>query len=240
MRQLFLLLLALPVFAVAQDKNVINVSRYFPKADKVKQFEKMLAAHAQKYHTGDYKWQVFTIESGPDAGGYLVVEGPASWDGVDNRGDISKAHTDDWDANVQSLLTDKYSSDFFVFRSDLSTGSPAEASGKISLNHMYQKPGYYANMEELIKGLKNAWTANGQTVAVYESSSSGEPQFMTITMYKQGLKERETGFRPTMPVAFAKANGGEDAWKNYLEGIKMALNRQWSEMVYFKPELSSK
>lgn len=240
MRPLLLFLLALPVLATAQMKNVINVSRYFPKADKVKQFEKMLAAHAQKYHTGDYKWQVYSIETGPDAGGYLIVEGPASWDGVDSRGDISKAHTDDWATNLQPLLTDKYGSDFFVFRSDLSTGSPTEASGKIALNHMFQKPGYYSNMEDLIRGLKKAWTEGGQTVAVYESSSSGEPQFMTITMYKQGLKERETGFRPSMPAVFAKANGGEDAWKNYLEGIKMALNRQWAEMVYYKPELSSK
>src|SRR4051812_7820469 len=104
MRKLILVLFALPLFASAQD--VVSANRVFPKIDKVPAFEKALAAHAQKYHTGKWKWRVYTIESGPDAGGYHIVEGPVSWDDVDTRGDLGKAHSADWDMNIAPLLTD--------------------------------------------------------------------------------------------------------------------------------------
>jgi hypothetical protein len=240
MKKLLLLLLGMPAFLFAQEKNVATFSRYFPRPDKVTAFEKVLAAHAQKFHKEDVRWMVFTIESGPDVGGYLLVEGPTSWDGVDKRGDLGKAHMDDWNMNIQPLLNDRAVNDYFVYRLDLSTADLTGVTGKIAINHSYYKPGYYGDVQELIKGLKNTWTESGQPVAVFESSSSGEPQFMTVTMYKQGLKERETGFRPTLPVTFAKANGGEPAWNKFVEGIKMALSRQWSELLFYKPDLGSK
>jgi hypothetical protein len=62
------------------------------KNDKVSEFEKALANHAQKYHTGDVKWRVWSIQSGPDAGGYMVTEGPNNWTALDSRGDISAEH----------------------------------------------------------------------------------------------------------------------------------------------------
>src|SRR5215210_3406345 len=197
MRKLLLLLLAMPVIVFAQDKNVINFSRYFPKPEKANQFEKALAAHAQKYHTGDVKWQVYTIETGQYAGGYLIAEGPTNWDGVDNRGDISKAHTDDWDANVQPLVTERTVNDYFVYRQDLSTADLKEKANKLVINHMYQKPGYYYELQEILGSLKKTWAEADQSVAVCESSASGEPQFITISMYKQGeLKDREASVRP--------------------------------------------
>jgi hypothetical protein len=240
MKKLLLLLLAMPVFLWGQEKNVATFSRYFPKSDKVNAFEKALAAHAQKFHKGDVHWRVFTIESGPDVGGYLIVEGPTNWDGVDNRGDLGKAHMDDWETNVQTLLADRYNNDYFVYRADLSTAELTGVTGKVAINHTYFKPGYNADMQELIKGLKKTWIDNSQSVAVFEASSSGEPQYMSVTMYKQGLKERQIGFRPAFPVSYAKSNGGESAWNKYIEGVKMAVNRSWGEMLFFKPDLGSK
>ena len=88
MRKIILLFLALPLLGVAQNKTLISASRYFPKEGKANLFEKALAVHAQKYHKGDQKWRVSTIETGPDAGGYLVIEGPTNWEGIDKRGDL--------------------------------------------------------------------------------------------------------------------------------------------------------
>lgn len=240
MRKIFMFLLAMPAFAIAQDKNIINVSRYFPKADKVDQFEKAIAAHAQKYHKGDYNWKVFTIETGPDAGGYQVIEGPTNWDAVDKRGDISKEHMDDWNKNVQPLLTDRGYNGYFVFRQDLSTANMGETAPKIMVSHIIQKPGYYGEVQDMYTQMKKTWTDSDQSVAVYESSASGEPQFLSVTLYKQGLKERETSFRPNLPTLFAKANGGENAWQKYIETFKAAVEHQWSEILFYKPELGSK
>jgi hypothetical protein len=240
MKKLLLLLLALPSVLFAQEKTVTTFSRYFPKSDKSNAFEKAIATHAQKFHKGDVAWKVFSIESGPDAGGYLVTEGPSTWDAVDNRGDLGKTHMDDWMTTVQPLLTDKAINDYFIYHLDLSTADLSGVTGKVAINHQYFRPGYRGDMMELIKSVKKTWIDGNLPVAVFESSSSGEPQFMTITLYKQGLKEREVGFRPTFPVTFAKTNGGESAWARYLEGIKLAVSRQWGELLFFKPDLGSK
>ncbi len=69
MKNLFFLLLLLPLFGIGQTKTMLTTNRVFVKNDKVSEFEKALANHAQKYHTGDVKWRVWSIESGPDAGG---------------------------------------------------------------------------------------------------------------------------------------------------------------------------
>ena len=64
-----------PFIGFSQVKNVLHATRVFPKREKIAEFEKALTAHVQKYHTGDWKWRVWHIESGPDAGGYMMTEG---------------------------------------------------------------------------------------------------------------------------------------------------------------------
>ena len=239
MRKLILVLLALPFFSFAQEKNVVNASRLFPKGDKVAAFEKALAAHSQKYHTGTWKWRVFSIESGPDAGGYHITEGPMSWDDLDTRGDLGKAHQDDWNMNIAPLLTDRGSSMYSLYRADLSTIALTEFTDKIAINHVFPKPGYTDEMEDLIKKIKKAWENGEQTVAVYEVSSSGPQQYTFVTRYKQGLKERNTGFRKPFKERY-KTSNGETAWDDYVKAIRNMVDHSWSELLFFHKELSSK
>lgn len=239
MRKLILVLLALPLFSLAQEKNVISASRYFPKVDKIQQFEKALAAHAQKYHKGDVQWRVFSIETGPDAGGYHVVEGPTSWDGADKRGDLGKTHMNDWSTTIQPLLSDRGSNSYLTFRNDLSTVQLTDYSDKVAVNHVFFKPGYYADMQEYITKLKKVWEQSNQSIAVYEASSSGEPQFAIVTRYKQGLKERAAGFMEPFPARYTKVHG-ENGWKKYIADTREMIKHQWSEMLFYKKELSSK
>ena len=239
MRKIILLFLALPLLGLAQNKNLINGSRYFPKEGKANQFEKALAAHAQKYHKGDQKWRVFTIETGPDAGGYMVVEGPTNWEGIDKRGDISDVHTKDWETTVQSLLSERTSTMYMTFREDISTVQQGDYSDKISINHLFFKPGYFGDVQANLLLMKKVWEADGATMAVYEASLSGEPQFVVVTRYKQGLKERDV-VRPTaLPARFDKANG-DGSWAKYLSMVKESIDHQWNEILYHKPEMDSK
>lgn len=239
MRRLIFVLIVLPFFSFAQDKNVASATRVFPKIDKVPAFEKALAAHAQKYHKGTWHWRVFTIESGPDAGGYHIVEGPMSWDDVDTRGDLGKEHMADWNMNVTPLLTDKGSISYSVYRPELSSVALTEFTNKIAINHVFYKPGYLDETEDIIKKVKKMWDASGQTVAVYEASSSGEPQFAIVTRYKQGLKERTMGFRKPMKERYTQANG-ENSWEEYIKSVKNVTDHSWSELLFYHPELSSK
>ncbi|MEP6949907.1 MAG: hypothetical protein ABI863_11555 [Ginsengibacter sp.] len=239
MKRFLFVLIALPFFCVAQDKNVVSSTRVFPKSGKSLAFEKALAAHAQKYHTGNWKWRIFTIESGPDAGGYQITEGPMSWDDLDTRGDLGKAHTADWETNIAPLLLDKTGVTYAVYRIELSSVALTEFSNKIAINHVFYKPGTIEEVEDILKKLKKAWDASSQTVAVYEASSSGEPSFSVVTRYKQGLKERASGFRKPMKERYNLANG-ENSWDAYVQGVKNTVDHSWSELLFFHPELSSK
>ena len=239
MRKIIIGLLVMPCLAIPQEKTVVSVNRVFPKQDKVQAFEKALATHAQKYHKGDFSWRVYTIESGPDAGGYHITEGPMSWDGLDKRGDLGAAHMNDWNTTVAPLLTDRGSQSYSVFRADLSSVALTDFSDKIAITHVFPKPGYQAEMEEAFTNLKKTWEGSDQTVAVYESSSSGEPQWAVVTRYKQGLKERERNFRAPMKERYEKANG-DGSWAKYQQSLRNMIDHTWSELLFYKAELGSK
>ena len=239
MRKIILLFLALPLLGLSQNKNLISASQYFPKEGKARLFEKALAVHAQKWHKGDHKWRVSTIETGPDAGGYLVVEGPTNWEGIDKRGDLGDVHMKDWETTVQTLLSDRGSTMYLTFREDLSTVQLGDFSDKTSVTHVFFKPGYFSDVQANLLLLKKVWEADGATVAVYEASLSGEPQFVIATRYKQGLKERDVVNPTAFPARFNKANG-EGSWAKYISMVKEGTARQWTEILYHKPEMDSK
>ncbi len=239
MRKFFLLCLLLPVMAMAQKKNVVNAQRMFPKVDKVLEFEKALASHAQKYHTGDFKWRVFDVQSGPDAGGYHVVEGPNSWDAIDGRGNISDEHNIDWNKNVAIYLTDKGTSTYSIYQDTLSSVALTDYSKQINITHFYPKLGWGFKLREVFVNFKKVWEAGGESVAVYQASSSGPAQYVLATRYKQGLKEREDGFRKPFKDRY-EAMYGSDSWDKVAEVYQQYVDNIWSELLTYRPDLSSK
>jgi hypothetical protein len=239
MRKIFLLILLIPVFGISQTKTVLNSFRVFPKPDKITEFEKALANHAQKFHTGDWKWRVWSIESGPDANGYMVTEGPGSWELMDSRGDISPEHTSDWEKNVAPLTTGQGTAGYSVFQTDLSTVQLTDYSDKILITHMTARPGKIPGVTELIKKMKKVWEASKESVAVYSLIASGDPGYTTVTRLKAGLKELDEGYRKPMPERYAVAYGA-GSWESYLKDYSDAVERRWSELLVYKPKLSSK
>ncbi|MEP6616834.1 MAG: hypothetical protein ABJA57_09660 [Ginsengibacter sp.] len=241
MKKVIFAFLCLPCIVQAQTNNLFSVDRVFPKPDKVQLFEKALVAHEQKYHKGNWAWEVYTVETGPEAGGYRIVEGPMSWDVYDHRGTLGEAHTNDYTKTITPYLTetDKASTSFILFREDLSTAKITDRADKIAMNHVYPKPGYGEDMEDAIKKLKKVWEASGQVVGVYEVQASGEFQYLFITLYKQGLKERERTFRTPMKERYTTANG-EGSWMAYQQSLRNMIDHSWSEMLFYHPELGSK
>ena len=239
MKKLLFMLLLIPVFGMSQTKNVLNASRYFCKPDKVQEFEKALGAHAQKYHTGDWKWRVWAIQSGPDAGGYMISEGPSDWATIDGRGDLNAEHMADWNKNVAPLTTSQYSSMYSVFEADLSTVQLTDYADKIIINHMTAKPGKLLAVNDLIKKLKKIWEAGKESVAVYSLTASGDPGFITVTRLKAGLKELADGYRKPMTERYNEVYGA-GAWDAYLKDYADAVEKRWSELLIYQPKLSSK
>ncbi|WP_395042932.1 hypothetical protein [Flavobacterium sp.] len=239
MKTIFHLLMLIPFLSISQNKNVISTSRVFPKVDKQLEFEKVLATHAQKYHTGDVRWRVFQIQSGPDAGGFHIVEGPKTWESEDVRGDINVEHNNDWHKNVTIYLTDRSSSSYSVYIDSLSTVAIGDFSDKVQVTHIYPKLGCSYRVATMIKNLKAAWAAENSTVAVYEANGSGAPQFAIARRYKQGLKEKTEGFRKPFNETYEKIHG-KGSWGIYGDNIKEYYSEVWSEILFYRADLSSK
>lgn len=236
---LYFALALIPLMGFSQDKTVMSLDRVFCKPDKVAEFEKALAAHAQKYHTGDWKWRVSQIMSGPDAGGYAIAEGPNTWTTLDTRGDLGAEHTADYQKNISPHTTNAGGSSYMVFRADLSTVQPTEFTDKISITHTYPKVGWGSKFEARTKKVKKVWEAAGQSVAVYEAHLSGEPQFIIVTRHKQGWKEKEANFRKPFPERY-NAVHGDGTFDDYLESVQKYTDRTWGEMLTLRADLSSK
>lgn len=239
MRKMFLLLLLIPVLGISQKKNVMSTNRVFPKVDKVLEFEKALATHAQKYHTGDWKWRVFEIQTGPDAGGYHITEGPLSWDLIDTRGNLGNEHNNDWNKNVTIYLTDRGSTSYAVYQEDISSVQLTDYSDKINITHYYPKPGWGPALRAEMAKFKKVWDASGEAIAVYTASSSGPAQFTIVQRYKQGLKERESDFRKPIKERYEAVNGADsyDAW---ISALRTYVDHAWSELLFLRTDLSSK
>ena len=239
MKKIFLLLLLVPLFGISQSPTIISATRYFAKSDKVSEFEKGLMAHIAKYHSGDWKWRVYTIETGPDAGGYHVVEGPKTWDEFDKRGDLGADHMKDWSENVQPYLAEKYSSMYTKYLADLSTVQLLNYTDKITITHVFPKPGMGNVLEESLKKVKKGWTAGNQTVAVYQTIASGATQYTLVYRLKDGLKELDDNYRKPFKDRYESSNG-KGSYEGLLESIRKVTDKSWSEMLFFRPDLSSK
>ena len=239
MKRMFFMFLLIPVFGIGQNKNVLNSTRYFCKPDKVMEFEKALADHAQKYHTGDWKWRVWSIESGPDAGGYMVTEGPSNWTTIDGRGDITTEHIADWNKTVAPLTMGRAISVYSSFQPDLSTVQLTDYADKILITHMTALPGKIAAAKTLITQLKKVWEAGKESVAVYLVVASGEPGYITVNRLKAGYKELEEGYRKPMNERYNDVYGAA-AFETYLKDYAGSVKERWSELLIYMPKLSSK
>ena len=239
MKKIFLFFMLLPFLAFSQKKNVVNTNRVFAKVDKVLEFEKALAAHAQKYHTGDWKWRVFEIQSGPDAGGYHITEGPASWEAIDGRGNLGAEHNNDWNKAVAIYLTDRSSSSYSVYQEDLSTVQITDYADKINITHYFPKIGWNDKLKATLTRFKKVWEAAGQSMAVYQSISSGPNQYAVVTRYKKGLKEKEMGFYKPFKDRYEEMYGA-DSFNEVDEVFRNYMDNVWSELLFLRTDLSSK
>ncbi len=239
MKKMFLLLMLAPLMGAGQTKNVLSTFRVTPKPDKVVEFEKALAAHAQKYHTGDWKWRVFEIQSGPESGAFHVTEGPGSWDAMEGRGDISTEHKLDWDKNVSPLTTGTGTSGYSQFNEAMSTVQLTDFTNKIVISHMYPKPGMIIKMTELVKKMKKVWEAGNEMVAVYNVIHSGEPQISLVTRLKDGLKELDPSYRKSTSERY-NAVYGDGTWEYWLADYAKCVEKRWNELLFFRADLSSK
>lgn len=234
MKKLLFLLMLLPILGIAQEKNVVVTVRVFPKLDKVQAFEKALANHHQKYHTGVWKASVFSMLSGPDGGAYHITMGPMSWEDIDNR-NPTKEHDLDWDNNVLPLVDHMTNAGYAEYDKDMSTINVGDFVEKVTLFHIYPKVGKGAGVANIINRAKSSWIANNRSVAVYNMESSGESQYVLVTRHKNGWKEK--GEKPVK--TFKESLGGDMEYNDFMDDVSANIEKTYGEMMTMRKDLSS-
>jgi hypothetical protein len=238
MKKIILLLTLIPFIGMSQ-KNVMNAQRVFAKMDKVLEFEKGISAHAQKYHTGEWSWRISEIVSGPDAGGYQISEGPSSWDAIDSRGNLGNEHNIDWNKNVAIYLTERGGQSYSTYQDSISTIALNDWSDKISITHYIQKIGYGTKMWNLLENLSPVWKAMGQSVAVFASNNSGPVQYAVVKRYPNGLKQLSKNSNSEFKKQYELIHGNF-SYEGYTDIMQNYVAEQWSELLFYRKDLSSK
>ncbi|MFZ5493800.1 MAG: hypothetical protein ACOZE5_00500 [Verrucomicrobiota bacterium] len=226
---------AKPPEAKTPKENVISSYRIFAKAGQNEALKAALGAHAKKYHTGAFRWRVYSVLSGPDSGAYQIVEGPFSWTAFDDRGDLAPDHNKHYETSIAPLVEKTTADAFLSYEEELSTVALTAFSTKASITTVYPKPGRGPAIRETLKTWKKVWEKRGFHVAVYAAQMSGEPQFKIVRRLKAGWKDLDADVL-SQSQAFTELGLSHT---ELLEDMAKNTDRSHSEMIEMKPDLGS-
>ena len=240
--------LLVPLFAFAQDakketstapkKTTLNIYRVWVKDGHTDAFKAAVTAHAQKFHSGNWKWRVSEVLSGPDGSSFQIAEGPNSWTDLEGRGDLGAEHQKDYDTNIAPHVEKTSPDSFITYQESVSTTGAANWSNKSLITSIYYKPGKSGAVLALLKNYKSVWEKIGYNVVVWSASNSGEPRYIIVRRLKNGWKDLDEG-GPTFRESFDAVHGA-GAFDRGQEELSRSVDRSVGEMIEFKPELSSK
>ena len=246
-----MLLLLCPLIAFAQatpapaaaapaapKKNTISTYRIWAKDGHDAALKAALAAHAQKFHSGNWKWRVSEVLTGPDGGAYMILEGPNSWTDIEGRGDLGPEHQKDYDTNITPHVEKSSPESYATYQESASTvAGGAFSTNKVLITRLYPKPGRGNQAYANLKDWKKVWEKCGLNVVVWSSFYSGEPMFSVAGRLKNGFKDLDdsTSFRKAADELFGA--GGYDRMQ---ETAALNIEKQVGEIIEFKADLSSK
>jgi hypothetical protein len=237
----------LPVIAPAQQatkeapkpptKGTLSVFRVVPKPGHTVALESAMRAHAQKFHSGNWKWRVSQIITGPDSGGYQIAEGPNSWTDIDGRGDLGAEHSKDFETAILPHV-ERMSPEMYATYEESASNVAAEAwSTKSVITHYYVKPARGAALLSIFRTFKAVGDKAGLNVVVWSSFNSGPGQYIVVRRLKNGFKDFDAGL-PTLRSVYDSMHGA-GAYERALDEIARCTERIESEIIEHKPELGS-
>jgi hypothetical protein len=223
----------------AQEKSTLSTYRVSPKPGKDLALKKAIADHVAKYHTGNWKWRVFKILSGPDEGSYQMNEGPNTWTTVEGRQDISEEHMRDYETNITPLVEKSTPHAYLILRREFSTDSVSNTFKKALLRHFYPRPGRGLRLMEALANWKKVWDKLGLKVTVWSSFYSGEPRWVIATRLQKGFVDLEQPMAKVLATTYDEI-AGLGAYGRYLDDLGQNISRIDEEVIELLPEVSSK
>jgi hypothetical protein len=236
---LALLIVTSVALSLAQDKTTVTTYRVVAKPGKEEALKKAIAAHAAKFHTGNWKWRVFSVISGSDEGAYQMNEGPNSWTDLEGRKDISDEHTRDYDSNILPLVERSTPHTYLSYQRQLSSDSAIAPVKKVLIRHFYPKPGKGPRIANFATMWKKVYDKLGVSMAAYWSFFSGQPHFVSAVRLRNGFVDLEQPMGQKMRDTYDEMYGA-GSYVRYLEDLDQYVERIDEEMIELMPDLSSK
>lgn len=209
-----------------------------PKQGHTDAFKAAVAAHAQKYHKGDFAWRVGEVMSGEQGGMFQINEGPTSWTALDGRGDLGPEHQADFDKNIfphiESITPDSYA----TFSEDMSCVKMEAWSNKVLMYHYVIKPGKVPLATDVMKRYRAIWEKRGLSVAVWSATFSGQARYSAAFRLKDGWKGFDADGMSTREAA--NALWGTAAFDRLNADVAECFEKITSELVNYDPALGSK
>ncbi|XLZ69253.1 hypothetical protein ABT364_22370 [Massilia sp. SR12] len=239
MKKTILLFLLFPLFAMAQTPPavVLTSDRVWVKDGHMAAFKKALAAHVKEYHSGQWKWRVYEVLSGPDSGAFQINEGPNGWTALEGRGDLSAQHTKHYETMILPHISKSAPTMYVTFDEKLSTSPAGNWSNKAVLTRFYIKPGRNVANTAALKTNKAVWEKLGRNVAIWRSWASGPTQVIVAGRLKEGFKDFDNDTR-MYSQAYDEVNGA-GSYDKYLEDVARNADSIVGEIIEYKPELST-
>ena len=228
------------------QKNLYGVAIVKPKEGQSLAFESAWAAHLKKFHEGKSARAVYEIVSGDHTGELQLVEGPIGYADMDVEMPNSKAHDMDFQSTIASKLAwEKEGYTYRYIDSLSSTGDPITDKGLQSIYHI--KPD---KLQAFLKETRRSVMVNqkinspSQSAAYLLVFAGSEPQLVLRRPLKNGFKELDPGFFPSMTETFKKAYieaYGQADWdrRSAPEYLYTMVNSYEQFLVKFRKDLST-
>lgn len=223
--------------AAPEKATLISTYRVFAKPGHEAAFKAAFGAHAKKFHQGDRAWRVYDIISGPDSGGYHIVEGPTTWTAYDDRGDIGPEHTKDYETNIQPHVERQSGDTFATYSKSLSTVGATEFTDKVMVMRYAIKPGMGPTAYDYLKSYKAVWAKRGQNAAVWQASFSGSQTVSVAFRLKNGLKAFDGDLPSTRKVLDELV--GPSEYERLQRVAASCFSEITSEIIVLNRDLSS-
>ncbi len=235
-------LLAMP--ALAQEQPAINVGRvqvFVPKPGMTKQFEEGRKRHSEwhRKQNDQWTWEVWQVTAGDATGAYLSLSFGHTWKDFDSWGaKFEQADLADSATNMDPYVAGGPSS-VWRFMTNLSRPPESKEPPKMAeVIHFIIKPGGASDFMYAIRKIHEAigktnWPPRYEWFALV---SGGEAPHFVLVLPKNSwaeMAEPEVSFDAMLEKAF-----GRQEAESLVRTLDKTIQREWSEMLTYRPDLS--
>ena len=243
MKKLFYLLLLAPLLVLSQEYQeplVFQNVMLTVEPGHTKAFETALATHNKKFHgDGLYQANVYTINSGKNAGRYMWNMGPLPWSAMDDRPSTENGHDADWDANIVPHLSNEVDVNYWRFHPQYSDFSEDFTLKNLSVFMIDIKPFKDMDfMNNVITKVNKVYSEKRpeQRRGVYtnELGNADGLDFAWVDFFgSMAWMGKEDNF----PQQFEEVHG-EGSFAGFLKDVEATTDGQKTELWSFRADLS--